>query len=233
MRERLAILLIHETSPRITPARAGKTFAWHCCRSLRRNHPRSCGKDLLRVAGQPHSQESPPLVRERLPASFSSASLAGITPARAGKTLNVPLKKTSNGNHPRSCGKDLMGVPGNVAAGESPPLVRERLSAVQSIHPLVGITPARAGKTIFLTLAMLFIMNHPRSCGKDLSPRWGATNGLESPPLVRERLEILPLLKVRIGITPARAGKTVMDSFIFALLRLLTFKIYSTSLPNI
>ena len=167
MRERLAILLIHETSPRITPARAGKTFAWHCCRSLRRNHPRSCGKDLLRVAGQPHSQESPPLVRERLPASFSSASLAGITPARAGKTLNVPLKKTSNGNHPRSCGKDLMGVPGNVAAGESPPLVRERQTVELAVRVVTGITPARAGKTLCRTINTPFSRNHPRSCGKD------------------------------------------------------------------
>ena len=70
------------------------------------------------------------------------------------------------------------------------------------------ITPARAGKTMLLDVVNTKIKDHPRSCGKDsraASPP-SATPG--SPPLVRERLPGDFLTLVRIGITPARAGKT-------------------------
>ena len=53
------------------------------------------------------------------------------------------------GDHPRSCGKDvifLLSFPGLVG---SPPLVRERLFVVVDPEDNDGITPARAGKTLF------------------------------------------------------------------------------------
>ena len=54
-----------------------------------------------------------------------------------------------------------------------------------------------------------------------------------SPPHVRERRNSNVIADGNVGITPACAGKTVMDPFIFALLRLPTFKIYLISLLNI
>ncbi len=71
---------------RITPARAGKTACHHPSGTLKRDHPRSCGKDhvllwvLVLVSG------SPPLVRERPLGGFGVRAGARITPARAGKT---------------------------------------------------------------------------------------------------------------------------------------------------
>ena len=75
--------------------------------------------------------------------------------------------------------------------------------------------------------------DHPRSCGKDSYPVDGPCGSQGSPPLVRERPVPGPRFCVSLGITPARAGKTVMDSFICAISLLPVFKIYLISLQNI
>ena len=102
-------MIYHHQSPtgRITPARAGKTDALG--QALRRNgdHPRSCGKDAYISRVKPQQGGSPPLVRERLISVANAASKAGITPARAGKTLSCTLSLSRFRDHPRSCGKDI------------------------------------------------------------------------------------------------------------------------------
>ena len=70
-------------------------------------------------------------------------------------------------------------------------------------------------------------------CGKDDVLQRIHNVVIGSPPHVRERLVVAPLSTPIPRITPACAGKTVMDPFIFALLRLPTFKIYLISLLNI
>ena len=111
-------------------------------------------------------------------------------------------------DHPRSCGKDISGVDFDTLRPGSPPLVRER--RVVNLIPTrnVRITPARAGKTVFIDNFYLLSQDHPRSCGKDLSAYIYDAYMAGSPPLVRERqLSPLDLLSDE-GITPARAGKT-------------------------
>ena len=73
---------------------------------------------------------------------------------------------------------------------------------------VLGITPARAGKTPLPSQPVTLYWDHPRSCGKD---RTAGTTWLfrpGSPPLVRERLEDGRKKEHVHGITPARAGKT-------------------------
>ena len=112
-------------------------------------------------------------------------------------------------NHPRSCGKDFSFFRRLLYGRESPPLVRERLPSFLLLLLFVGITPARAGKTILLFFGSSPSGNHPRSCGKDFRHSPVACNVWESPPLVRER-PVYPRHEVKPrGITPARAGKTV------------------------
>ena len=91
----------------------------------------------------------------------------------------------------------------------SPPLVRERLFAILLIIIKLGITPARAGKTFLYAFIRKEMRDHPRSCGKDLSLTLTWLLLLGSPPLVRERHTRRNLCIVGLGITPARAGKTV------------------------
>ena len=130
---------------------------------------------------------SPPLVRERLYIVNTFLAIIGITPARAGKTIPLPLMSLCCQDHPRSCGKDKLpfGYVGIVWG--SPPLVRERRTASCRPDNGSGITPARAGKTKFCRSASCRSQDHPRSCGKDHAcpPSIAIMSG--SPPLVRER----------------------------------------------
>ena len=134
---------------------------------------------------------------------------AGITPARAGKTLCTTCCSTSCWDHPRSCGKDLRKAFRRLANGGSPPLVRERHALLNGDEYVPRITPARAGKTIKLYFGLCQVKDHPRSCGKDLLNVWCGRTGRGSPPLVRERRRYLQRRKRWHGITPARAGKTL------------------------
>ena len=93
--------------------------------------------------------------------------LAGITPARAGKTNNRFQLPRISWDHPRSRGKDHVGDAMDDIIAGSPPLARERLivPTVLSVHP--GITPARAGKTGSAARFCISPGDHPRSRGKD------------------------------------------------------------------
>ena len=93
---------------------------------------------------------------------------------------------------------------------------------------LIGITPARAGKTGTCLASRTARRDHPRSCGKDALFPTIERGNTGSPPLVRERLKSRrkallmggspPLVRERPvwgvsedgsgRITPARAGKT-------------------------
>ena len=131
-----------------------------------------------------------------------------ITPARAGKTPAELWKSKELGDHPRSCGKDIiMSILMMIFLG-SPPLVRERPTILEQGTCAFGITPARAGKTCQTFTHISRNEDHPRSCGKDfhLTSYIGRKQG--SPPLVRERLYWASLWARLAGITPARAGKT-------------------------
>ena len=127
MRERQITTPDIDANVGITPARAGKTKDSHYDSSMRRDHPRSCGKDLQ--------------VARKLTFSY------GITPARAGKTSICTLPALSGKDHPRSCGKDHWKIYFHQLSQGSPPLVRERLHFLRAGIPFAGITPARAGKT--------------------------------------------------------------------------------------
>ena len=98
------------------------------------------------------------------------------------------LSSGRKGDHPRSCGKDV--IIALIAAGGlgSPPLVRERLVCERCQNQKLRITPARAGKTEMTWPNHLANQDHPRSCGKDECYGMPTSSEIGSPPLVRERL---------------------------------------------
>ena len=106
VRERLQKRRQFDVTARITPARAGKTPESDTTVLVGRDHPRSCGKDMTSSFEVIFAAGSPPLVRERLEGFIQGISYFRITPARAGKTILNRVKKKSNQDHPRSCGKD-------------------------------------------------------------------------------------------------------------------------------
>ena len=86
VRERHNIKIIKSFYLGITPARAGKTQMRLYCLLTRRDHPRSCGKDIVSFRFIIQPPGSPPLVRERLHIGDVNYPQSRITPARAGKT---------------------------------------------------------------------------------------------------------------------------------------------------
>ena len=152
----------------ITPARAGKTCFSYLFSSVRRDHPRSCGKDFNGFDPFLFHRGSPPLVRERHLNFPHEWGKMRITPARAGKTYRSHNHHQPHRDHPRSCGKDCMLAFASSLAPGSPPLVRERQGAGRGGLVPMGITPARAGKTEIISSALANRWDHPRSCGKDL-----------------------------------------------------------------
>ena len=152
---------------RITPARAGKTHHYLLGQGIVRDHPRSCGKDLMHSFFPSSSVGSPPLVRERLNHGNAPFRKQRITPARAGKTPELFRLAMDIRDHPRSCGKDCSWGNGHEDSQGSPPLVRERQTAARLRTSPARITPARAGKTTCRSRANPCRRDHPRSCGKD------------------------------------------------------------------
>ena len=75
-------------------------------------------------------------------------SLPGITPAYAGKRVDSKRFQTAGEDHPRVCGeKHQISEHFKVAEG-SPPRMRGK-DAVRCVYaPLIGITPAYAGKSL-------------------------------------------------------------------------------------
>ena len=94
---------------RITPACAGKTSLWGLKAMTTGDHPRVCGKNLLKDDFYFNRGGSPPRVREKLRNTWVRVMSIGITPACAGKTLYVVYLSTLNRDHPRVCGKNVFG----------------------------------------------------------------------------------------------------------------------------
>ena len=131
-----------------------------------------------------------------------------ITPACAGKT-NPFFRGTSLiQNHSRVCGKKLTdGISGLTGSG-SPLHVQEKHFEDAVKICIRRITPACAGKTVFLVQMMKHHQDHPRVCGKNSNVCGIARICPGSPPRVREKQNHHSFGFAQLGITPACAGKT-------------------------
>ena len=70
-----------------------------------------------------------------------------------------------------------------------------------------GITPACAGKSIFVSAKSNPLRDHPRVCGEKSALETGLSIDQGSPPRVRGKALVAQHRKELIGITPACAGK--------------------------
>ena len=76
-----------------------------------------------------------------------------------------------------------------------------------SIIP-AGITPAHAGKSIFLSPYHSSLWDHPRPCGEKPLHAWICLPFLGSPPPMRGKVIVFITIVPIIRITPAHAGKS-------------------------
>ena len=112
----------------ITPADAGKTFltlfrAFRC-----RDHPRGCGENFATFARTLPGVGSPPRMRGKPSSRPYWLDSARITPADAGKTLNVTCAGMPAKDHPRGCGENMYPKAYSPCQRGSPPRMRGKLS---------------------------------------------------------------------------------------------------------
>ena len=152
-------------------------------------------------------------MREPLRRPVAAGRKEGITPACAGTTFRHEKSPESGGDHPRVCGNHFVEPDTAVAAGGSPPRVREPQRAYYS--PIDGgrITPACAGTTWHERYRHGACRDHPRVCGNHCHVMVPLRIFGGSPPRVREPLVGFSLALCFCGITPACAGTTIINVF--------------------
>ena len=142
-----------------------------------------------------------------------------ITPAHAGKSKSKALSMMDTWDHPRTCGEkpDLRYFfPGQIG---SPPHMRGK--AVQRPEPesAAGITPAHAGKSLVVVCGDAGRWDHPRTCGEKATRHGYSSTGLGSPPHMRGKGTEKVIIIEITGITPAHAGKRLVEKIVKNLLK--------------
>ena len=193
---------------RIIPARAGPTRPPSTSRSLKPDHPRSCGANFTPVETGSTPAGSSPLVRGQPELVLDPVERVRIIPARAGPTGRRSCRWSWRADHPRSCGANADQRMAVDDMNGSSPLVRGQPNHRQNTRWHYRIIPARAGPTWAATRRPRPSSDHPRSCGANDAALAviGCVGG--SSPLVRgQRSSRISPACVR-RIIPARAGPT-------------------------
>ena len=132
----------------------------------------------------------------------------GITPAHAGKSFLNFRRKLKDRDHPRTCGeKSAVEKIPHFCIG-SPPHMRGKVYHILTTRKVKRITPAHAGKSLFLYIVKKIFKDHPRTCGEKSSQYRRKDMGRGSPPHMRGKVSKSHILAVIIRITPAHAGKS-------------------------
>ena len=133
---------------RITPAYAGKSLL--CCPAPcpEQDHPRVCGEKHTNYSDGSGQQGSPPRMRGKVTLPLQDYSLAGITPAYAGKSFRFVHAAACARDHPRVCGEKFIGHMKHRGESGSPPRMRGKVTLPLQDYSLAGITPAYAGKRL-------------------------------------------------------------------------------------
>ena len=173
-----------------------------------RDHPRRCGENAILRRPIGVTRGSPPQVRGNPIRIFPCPAATGITPAGAGKTKACSLSTNIAWDHPRRCGENPVLHDFRAVSTGSPPQVRGKPNAKAREVAKFGITPAGAGKTYLLLLAVKRERDHPRRCGENHNRRCMLTESVGSPPQVRGKLMCACMCGKGDRITPAGAGKT-------------------------
>ncbi len=169
----------------LIPARAGRTDVRRRSSVSVRAHPRSRGEDLGRNVSDVSDGGSSPLARGGQ--AFPQPELRdhGLIPARAGRTRRGRPRCARAGAHPRSRGEDVDPVSAAPEISGSSPLARGGRPAAGKPSGLLGLIPARAGRTTGTWSRSPAWRAHPRSRGEDERPDILRHRGLGSSPLAR------------------------------------------------
>ena len=90
----------------------------------------------------------------------------------------------------------------------SPPRMRGKEKGRRTHKVKSGITPAYAGKSAYLSPEDTAGRDHPRVCGEKSQSTSASPRALGSPPRMRGKGVKQSNSRIRMGITPAYAGKS-------------------------
>ena len=169
----------------ITPACAGKSQSGQHKAGRNGDHPRVCGEKSVAGAVVASPSGSPPRVRGKVVDLLLQRRIAGITPARAGKSAENCKPRSAQRDHPRACGEKISTICMAGVFKGSPPRVRGKVRPRSWARSGRGITPARAGKSYPRNLRGGRCEDHPRACGEKLILGLTQVFMAGSPPRVR------------------------------------------------
>ena len=147
------------------------------------------------------------------------AKSVGITPAYAGKRIKEICVSYEYGDHPRLCGEKLNSGSKCKFQSGSPPPMRGKGRHCQIKILCHGITPAYAGKRVYLAPARLLVRDHPRLCGEKDTYDDSKSAAAGSPPPMRGKDDERTNSDLFPGITPAYAGKSLNSTLILFMIK--------------
>ena len=195
-------------TPRLIPARAGKTAPNNSQLRSSTAHPRACGENAPACCGLCHVVGSSPRVRGKRRSPRRRPPRGRLIPARAGKTDSTPTRCCTTTAHPRACGENLSKASRLSTKTGSSPRVRGKHAMIEEDRHKWRLIPARAGKTLAAAHRVAAPVAHPRACGENTcAPRRSASVSGSSPRVRGKRYycQGCPFVD---GLIPARAGKT-------------------------
>ena len=197
---------------RITPAYAGKSLAHVHAAFAGQDHPRICGEK----AQINHRKEvllgSPPHMRGKVHTQSPRSPPSGITPAYAGKSGLGLFDVLPDRDHPRICGEKPNRLLWEHWKEGSPPHMRGKAMPASCSMVSPGITPAYAGKRTFVDISDVPTRDHPRICGEKQPTMSASSTSRGSPPHMRGKAIVPCVQRARCGITPAYAGKRLLQA---------------------
>ena len=131
----------------LIPARAGKTQVDNLAPAPYGAHPRSRGENGALGSGSETVSGSSPLARGKHVGCAFQARPARLIPARAGETFCSSWRLWLLRAHPRSRGENSLDSIASRRSVGSSPLARGKPAYTHMKHMLIGLIPARAGKT--------------------------------------------------------------------------------------
>ena len=193
---------------RLIPAWAGKT-----CRKLRREraaaaHPRAGGENSTVERLSLSYSGSSPRGRGKPASALEITVLLRLIPARAGKTASRSYRGRSSWAHPRAGGENFATLACAGVSGGSSPRGRGKRGQTYCRASMLGLIPARAGKTAGRLYTSQTRRAHPRAGGENRAR--GILNAGMSGSSPRGRGK-QPARSEGSGgrrLIPARAGKT-------------------------
>ena len=215
-RGKLALSARQLYAQRLIPARAGKTGSGGGSTRRSTAHPRAGGENDQGAPDHGWPVGSSPRGRGKPGSAMRPVMVAGLIPARAGKTRRRLCLRLSPRAHPRAGGENGGVVEAGAGGGGSSPRGRGKPSRIPVMAVSCRLIPARAGKTRPCSSSTRARRAHPRAGGENLL--FGAKSGPQrgSSPRGRGKPTHPQTEIASHGLIPARAGKTEAGARAFA-----------------